>query len=187
MENNNSPKAEKLDDDILQCRTDILRNRKKIKQTTEINTDTAKQSPAKNPPADPTKPVSDPSASNDKKVRIPRYEEIADSTQVVDAKWENKKSEKLEPLIIPEPIIPDNSTSVDGTISIEQAPPVTIPQPAIKEQGPEDDTAVEKIENSENEIGLTTDSIITPEEEEALLCFDDAGLLSSQSRRQPLR
>lgn len=176
MENNNSPKTEKLDDDILQCRNDILRNRKKNQQTTEINTDTAKQSPAENLPADPAKPVvSGPSTSHDDKVRIPRYEELVDSTQVVDAKWENKKSEKLEPLIIPEPKTSDNSISVDDTISIEQAPPVAIPQPAIQEERLQDDTDAGKIQDGEKEIDLTEESIITPEEEDALLSFDDAG------------
>jgi len=162
MENNNSSMPEKLDDDILQCRSDILRSRKKAKQALENDTDSTEKQ-AEVAPAQ---------TDNEKTIRIPRYEELVESTNVVDAKWENKKSEKLQPLVIEETQTPapKQTSDTDDTITIEQAPAVNIDQQETTDQV---DTPSEDI-------------LVTPQEEEALLSFDsdDQDVQSNQTSKK---
>ncbi|MBW8016732.1 MAG: hypothetical protein FVQ82_11140 [Planctomycetes bacterium] len=183
MENDNLNNQEILDDDIMQCRADILRNRNRTK---------AKDSPAPDPdpasPADQTSrdnPVKrsdvvatrvDPNAAKKnvesisetmdsspdsgaddaagKTVRIPQFEDlIASENQVVDGLWETPL--KTEPK--PEPQIKQDEEAAVETGAHEQP---TQEQVQPVDAGDEDVA----------EVGfeLDQDNIVTPQEEQAL-------------------
>ena len=147
MENDNLDNQEVLDDDIMQCRADILRSRTraKAKDTVTANTDIAditsqisRDNPVKR--AGVTAARGNPSAAKktEKSVRIPQFEDlVASENQVVDALWE--------------------------------APLDTEPQPQPQPQK-QAEPVIAAEQDSASEIGFELDpnNIVTNEEEQAL-------------------
>lgn len=175
MENDNLDNQEVLDDDIMQCRADILRSRAraKAKDTVTANTDIAdvtaqisRDNPVKR--ADVTAARVNPSAAKkndentseitnsspaEKKIRIPQFEDLVSSeNQVVEGLWET--SLNTEPKSPPQ----------------EQTHPVPAPEEiAMAESQPAQDNSIASQEEPP-EIGfeLDPDNIVTDEEEQAL-------------------
>jgi hypothetical protein len=89
MDHDNSINRETLDDDILQCRADIMKNRKS--PSPSARTDNVAATP----------PVAD-----EKTVRIPAFEDLArPKKQVVDGQWETSLKVKPESDIDPAQIV----------------------------------------------------------------------------------
>lgn len=89
MDHDNTVNREKLDDDILQCRADILRSRQRSK------------------PSASTEPIAQAPAVADKKtVRIPPFQElITQKKPVVDGQWETPLQVEPETELDPENIV----------------------------------------------------------------------------------
>ncbi|MCF7955506.1 MAG: hypothetical protein K9M75_06870 [Phycisphaerae bacterium] len=119
MENDNLDNQESLDDDIMQCRADILRSRNRAKTANtgtantdiaDINSQISRDNPVKragitanrvNPSAakkeDESISQTAGSSPAEKKIRIPHFEDLVTSKdQVVDALWESPANPEQE-------------------------------------------------------------------------------------------
>lgn len=170
MQKDNFDNHENLDDDIMQCRADILRSRSKAKDSqpsaqasednpfkrddvtaTRVNPFVAKKTDKDDADTTESQPA-------ENKIRIPQFEElVASHDQVVEALWETP--EKTEPKT-------DMQISQEETVA-------EIDQKQTQQQP-----------SAPTGFDLDPKNIVTAEEEQAL--FDDAVTNDTEGDTQPL-